>query len=115
MSPITTKLGCAVVGGVVYRGTALPSLNGVYLFGDFCSGRVWALDRDAEPGWRLIEVADLDRPLSSFGTDANGELLILTFGGPLARLVETRLGYAPAVTHSARVIQLEHRSTPTSR
>ncbi len=109
------ELGCAVVGGIVYRGTALPRLNGVYLFGDYCSGRIWALDRGVEPGWRLIEVADLDRPLSSFGTNADGELLILTFGGPLARLVETRLGYAPAVTHRARVIQLEHRSTPTSR
>ena len=90
---------CAIVGGIVYRGTAIPWLSGTYLFGDYCSGRVWALDGDAEFGWRMIEIADLDTPLSSFGTDADGEVLVLTFGGPILRLVEAEAGYAPSVTH----------------
>ena len=94
---------CAIVGGPVYRGASIPSLDGVYLFGDYCSGQVWALESDAEPGQRLIEIADLDRPLSSFGVDADGEVLMATFDGPLVRLVQTRLGYAPSVTHKARV------------
>ena len=95
--------GCVVVGGPVYRAISIPSLNGVYLFGDYCTGRVWALDINAEPGWRLLEVADLDRPMSSFGVDADGEVFVLTFGGPLVRLVQTQLGYAEAVTHKSRV------------
>ena len=98
-----TRTGCAVVGGVVYRGASIPSLNGVYLFGDYCLGRVWAFDREAEPGWQLLEVADLDRPLSSFGIDADGEVIMLTFGGSLVRLVQTDRGYAPSVTHKVRV------------
>ena len=95
--------GCAVVGGIIYHGTAIPSLDGVYVFGDYCSGRVWALDTNAEPGWHLIEIANLNRLLSSFGVDANGDVLMLTFGGPLVRLIQSQLGYAEAVTHRARV------------
>ncbi|MCY4113319.1 MAG: PQQ-dependent sugar dehydrogenase [Chloroflexi bacterium] len=98
--------GCAVVGGVVYRGTSIHQLNGVYLFGDYCSGRVWALDRNPEPGWRLVEIADLDRPLSSFGVDADGEVVLVTFGGALVRLVQTQLGYADSVTRKVRVTTL---------
>ena len=104
--PIVTydhRVGCAIVGGPVYRGTSIPSLDGVYLFGDYCTGLVWALDRNAEPSWGPIEVADLDRPLSSFGVDADGEVFLVTFGGSLARLVLTELGYAPSVTHKVRV------------
>lgn len=99
-------IGCAVVGGVVYRGTSIPSLNGVYLLGDYCSGRVWALDSNLESGWGLIEIADLDRPLSSFGVDADGDVIMTTFGGPLVRLAKSQLGYTPLVTHKARVTPL---------
>ena len=51
-----TQGDCAVVGGVAYRGATMPWLNGIYLFGDFCSGRVWALDGSAESGWRMIQI-----------------------------------------------------------
>lgn len=79
---------CAVVGGVVYRGAAIPWLDGTYLFGDFCSGQVWALDGAADDGWRMVEIADLPYPVSSFGTDGFGEVYISTFGGPILRLIE---------------------------
>ena len=98
--------GCVIVGGIVYRGTSIHQLNGVYLFGDHCSGRVWALDRNSEFGWRLIEIADLDRPLSSFGVDADGEVVLVTFGGALVRLVQTQLGYADSVTRKVGVTTL---------
>ena len=108
------RQGCAIVAGPVYRGTSIPSLNGVYLFGDYCAGRVWALDSNAEPARRLIEVAELDRPLSSFGIDADGEVFMVTFGGPLVRLVQTQLGYAVTVTHRARVTTLGAPLDPDS-
>ena len=79
---------CAVVGGLMYRGTAIPWLDGVYLFGDYCSGRIWALEGDADRGWHMIQIADLPTPLISFGTDAAGEVYILTIGGPVHRLVD---------------------------
>ena len=96
--------GCAIIGGTVYRGAAIPWLDGIYVFGDYCSGRVWALDGDADSGWQMIQIADLDKPLTSFGTDAAGEVYVLTFGGPILRLVLADSGYAaparivPAVT-----------------
>ncbi len=102
---------CAVVGGLVYRGDEIPWLNGTYLLGDYCSGKVWALDGDADSGWRLIEIADLDMPLSSFGTNANGEVLVLTFGGPVLRLVEAESRFAASVTHTPLAVT---RMVPSS-
>ncbi len=90
---------CAIVGGIVYRGIAIPWLDGTYLFGDFCSGRVWALNGDAVTGWHMLQIADLNTLISSFGVDADGELLVLTFGGPILRLVDAEVGFAPSVTH----------------
>ena len=78
------NLGCSVTGGVVYRGEAIPALVGHYLFGDFCSGRIWALPLD---GGAVVEVAVSPRPVASFGTDADGEVYVLTFGGAVLRIV----------------------------
>ncbi len=78
------NLGCSVTGGVVYRGEAIPALAGHYLFSDFCSGRLWALPLD---GGEVVEIAVSPRPVSSFGTDADGEVYVLTFGGAVLRIV----------------------------
>ena len=86
VSPVVTyshKLGCAVVGGVVYRGKAIPALVGHYLFSDYCAGRLWALPPD---GGEVVDLAVIHRPVSSFGADANGEVYILTFGGAVLRI-----------------------------
>ena len=93
-----TSENCAVIGGVVYRGAEIPWLDGVYLFGDACSGRVWALDGDARAGWRMVEIAHEGRRISSFGTDTAGEVYVLTFGGPVLRLVTSEWGYVLAPT-----------------
>ena len=78
---------CAVVGGLVYRGDAFKALRGRYLFGDFCSGEIWALDRDGETPAEVI--TRLDGRLVSFGTDATGEVLVLDHDcGGVFRLVQ---------------------------
>jgi uncharacterized repeat protein (TIGR03806 family) len=79
----------------VYRGTRLPALYGRYLYGDFASGRVWALAWD---GTRVTANAELGRlsSLSSFGEDSDGELLLATLGGTLHRLTDSRGGSAAA-------------------
>ncbi len=93
-----TKETCAVVGGLVYRGTAIPWMDGRYLFGDFCGGLVWTLDGDVDAGWRMVQIADLSRPISSFGIDSAGEVYVLTFGGPILKLVEAESGFAHSMT-----------------
>jgi len=78
-------LGCSVTGGVVYRGAELPWLAGAYLFADFCSGRVWALEARGG-GWQMRELAQIDAQIASFGVDAAGEVYLLTFRAPILRL-----------------------------
>ena len=77
------SLGCSVTGGVVYEGHDAPSLAGSYLFADYCSGRLWAL---APAGGAVVEVARSPRQVASFGTDAQGEVYLLTFGGAILRI-----------------------------
>ena len=80
--------GCAVIGGVVYRGAAIPWLQGAYLFGDYCTRRVWALTPSGNADWEMREIARLERPIGSFSVDADGEVYVLTFDGPVMRLAE---------------------------
>ncbi|MEJ5247341.1 PQQ-dependent sugar dehydrogenase [Caldilinea sp.] len=72
---------CSVTGGYVYRGEAHPQWQGVYFYGDFCSGRIWALAPDGAGGWLNAEVLDADLAISSFGEDEAGELYVLDYGG----------------------------------
>lgn len=70
--------GCAVTGGYVYRGAALPALDGVYLFADYCTGLMWSLTRDAGGAWQRQNFGKADFQVSSFGEDAAGELYLLS-------------------------------------
>jgi glucose/arabinose dehydrogenase len=79
--------GCSVTGGYVYRGQAFPAMTGIYLFGDFCSGRIWGLAPDPSGAWQAAEMAQADIRLSSFGEDQAGELYLLDMGrGELFRV-----------------------------
>lgn len=80
--------GCAVVGGHVYRGAAFPALRGWYLYSDYCSRLIWALDADAAASGRpvqaaLLDVGGLDLPgtIVAFAVDARGELYAISFDG----------------------------------
>jgi glucose/arabinose dehydrogenase len=78
---------CSVSGGTVARRTTVPDLNGWYVFGDYCSGQIWALDPSApqsEP--RVIEIARLDT-LVAISEGADGELYAVSNAGPVARIV----------------------------
>ena len=79
-------LGCSVTGGYVYRGGAIPDLEAVYLFGDYCSGRVWASWRDSQLQWHTGEFLNTDWQISSFGEDEQGEVYIVDYAGRLYRI-----------------------------
>ena len=79
--------GCSVTGGYVYRGLKVPSLIGAYVYGDFCSGNLWALRYDgvSVTEHRLLLASDL--PITSFGQDVAGNLYILTHDEGIYSLV----------------------------
>jgi glucose/arabinose dehydrogenase len=76
--------GCAVVGGFVYRGEEVAVLHGRYVYGDFCTGRIWSLD-PGRPGDVRVEL-DLATTIASFAEDADGELLVVSRTGTIYRL-----------------------------
>lgn len=80
------EAGISVTGGYVYRGRAAPSLVGAYLFGDFHSGRIWALRRDDGQDAEVRELVNTDLKISSFAEGPDGEIYILSFSGIIARL-----------------------------
>jgi uncharacterized repeat protein (TIGR03806 family) len=78
--------GFSVTGGFVYRGTKIPSLNGKYVFGDFGSGKIWALANQGNGNVSVELLLESQRNISSFGEDQNGELLVLDHRGSVLRL-----------------------------
>lgn len=80
--------GCSVTGGYVYRGTQVPELVGTYLYGDYCSGKIWALKRgdgDADTWLNSLLFEDNLR-ISSFGEDEAGELYVVDHGGVIYKM-----------------------------
>jgi glucose/arabinose dehydrogenase len=76
---------CAVVGGYVYRGTALPGLVGSYVFGDVCSGKVMAL-RATTGRWTPEDLGVRVPYLTAFGQLQSGELVATSLEGGVYRL-----------------------------
>ena len=70
---------CSVIGGYVYRGTAIQTLVGTYVYADFCTGEIFGLRRDGEDVVNRLLV-DTDLRISSFGEDNDGELYVLSQG-----------------------------------
>jgi glucose/arabinose dehydrogenase len=79
--------GCSVTGGYVYRGPEFPLLEGIYVYGDYCSGRIWGLALSSEGSWGSAQLARVGINLSSFGEDEAGELYVVDMGqGELYKL-----------------------------
>ena len=81
--------GCSVTGGYVYRGAAIPELIGVYVYGDYCSGRVWGLFREGS-GYVSRRLVEADINISTFGEGIDGELYAIDLGGGIHKLVPAR-------------------------
>ena len=87
--------GCSITGGYIYRGSEIPELNGVYFYGDYCTGIVrsfkidqgnavnaqdWTSTLRTQSGGRMEQ-------LSSFGQDARGELYLVLLTGEVYQIV----------------------------
>jgi uncharacterized repeat protein (TIGR03806 family) len=78
--------GFAVTGGYVYHGAAIDSLRGHYLYADFSTGRIWALQQTGPNQYMPSELLDTNLNIASFAEDHDGELYVLDLGGAIRKI-----------------------------
>ena len=81
--------GCSVTGGYVYRGNKINDLNGLYLFSDFCTGKIWSLEpvKGVTNDLTLQLLGNKKSMIPSFSEDIYGELYIVEFSGSIYKIV----------------------------
>ena len=90
--------GCAITGGRVYRGCAMPELQGTYFVGDYCSGNIWTFQYDGQTlsdlQLRHAELEPAGTPsinfIVAFGEDAHGEIYICDFDGEIYKIIPAK-------------------------
>ena len=82
--------GCTVIGGYVYRGAAYRFLDGAYVFADYCSGNLFAIDAGADEPASPTIVGSGGNGVAAFGQDADGELYALALDGAISRVVASQ-------------------------
>ena len=79
--------GC-IIGGFVYRGDKYPNLNVKYIFGDYVSKNIWALDTDNNKATLLCKATNTDSGIVSFLNSSDGYIYIVTIWGKILKLTE---------------------------
>ncbi|MDA4123284.1 MAG: PQQ-dependent sugar dehydrogenase [Thaumarchaeota archaeon] len=77
---------CAIIGGYVYTGKGIPSLDGAYVYGDYCTGNVWALEYNGTQVTYHAELVVGTSSMYSFGLDSSGNLYALSSDGHIYQL-----------------------------
>jgi hypothetical protein len=80
-------LGISITGGFVYHGLELPELRDAYIYGDFGSGRIWALQYDGVNEPVNKELMNSNLSIASFGIDPQNELGICGYNGKIYKLI----------------------------
>jgi glucose/arabinose dehydrogenase len=93
----THTVGNAIIGGYVYHGSALPSLDGAYIYGDYGSGRVWELRYDGTSALNS-QLVNSGLDISSFGIDTQNELYFTSLDGKIYQLTVVAISEYPAIT-----------------
>jgi glucose/arabinose dehydrogenase len=71
--------GCSITGGMVYRGKSVPSLKGIYLYSDYCSGRIWGLKKSGT-AWLNRLLLNSGLSVSTFGENEKGDIFLADYG-----------------------------------
>jgi len=82
------NFGHSITGGFVYRGSNLTSLIGEYVYGDFETGRIWALNYSGGLVVNNTVLINTNLGITSFGVDSNNELLICAYNGNIYKILE---------------------------
>jgi glucose/arabinose dehydrogenase len=83
--------GCSITGGMVYRAREFPSLQGIYFYSDYCSGRVWGL-RQSGGQWRTKELLKSGLAVSTFGEDEDGNIYLADYDNGVLYKVDFQQG-----------------------
>ena len=87
---------CSIIGGVVYRGKALPAWRGIYLYGDFCSGEIFGMFQGRDGVWQTKILYNLPINITSFGVNEEGEVYVIGYGeGPQMYMLSANEGQLP--------------------
>ena len=82
------SFGCDISGGTVYRGVRYPGFQGIYFFGDWCSGRLWGLQQTTT-AWQSAVLFDTTLSIIGFSEDEGGQLWVSDYnGGAIYPIVE---------------------------
>ncbi|MFW6075410.1 MAG: PQQ-dependent sugar dehydrogenase, partial [Chloroflexota bacterium] len=93
------EAGCSIAGGYVYRGEMAPSARGHYIYGDWCTGNIWAAEQGDDGEWETERLLESGIQITSFGEDANGELYLADMmGGKVHQLVFQRPAASMSIT-----------------
>lgn len=84
------KVGKSITGGYAYYGSDVPSLYGTYVYGDFVSGKIWAMWINEDKAVSNVEILDTELKISSFGLDDAGEIYVVDYRGSIYRIVEKK-------------------------
>ena len=82
------SLGQSITGGFVYRGSAIPALVGWYVFGDFGSGRIFAVPADSQTGTAPTDLLSSGLSISTFAEGIDGELYVIDYGGTIGQITD---------------------------
>ena len=90
--------GCSVTGGYIYRGYENKVLWGNYIFGDYCTGRIWSfkLNKGKLVDFQNLSTtikknsSDFPKFISSFGIDNSGELYIVDYSGAIYKFISKK-------------------------
>jgi glucose/arabinose dehydrogenase len=103
--------GCSVIGGYLYRGRAVPELirtsppatgqlfNGVYVYGDFCSGTIWRISATAAGGVSNSVLLASGLSITTFGEDENGEIYVADAGAAKIYKFVSTVSALPAILY----------------
>jgi hypothetical protein len=80
--------GCSITGGVVYRGSAIPELDGVYLFADYCTAELWGVVGNGEtaPAERIDLGVGTGPSPAAFARGPGGEVYVLSLENQISRI-----------------------------
>jgi glucose/arabinose dehydrogenase len=96
---------CSITGGYVYRGPSVPELDGKYIYGDYCSSKIWSLEYDGITPPVNQYLLNATGSLASFGVDQQNELYLTSFNGRVYRFMPTVTSNEDEITVSEYTLE----------